>query len=478
MSYNPKKIDPSIDSASEEMHTAVNKVLDLMEERGHVVPRQQPKNLQKLMDHVRVILCNLIGGRWVSFRLAKDGYKRSAQLTAGLKRDRSKRSEGFQFTSPNVRKVVFFLQGEGFIEIVKGFSYPGETGKVSIMRATDKLKELVPPKVETHQDATGMALVVMKGKKVNGKRRVCKTPQTGKVREMEENLLLINKVIRDAKIELDSGGFDLTQRHLYRSFLDRRLDRGGRFFGGFWETLHKKIRRRLLINGMPVWEFDFSEVQPNILYGMVGIAPPEGGAYRPPDYRPEYRGLIKAFFLRMLNNASTRYAILSMQKNPPKPEDIPDGVDLHDWQYMFELAGAIKAHNQPIIKFLDGPKGIADTLQWHDSEIMERVLVHFAEQGIPALPVHDSLIVTLDNAWECIDAMQAAFKERFRQDIRVDGTMLEGILDALDRAPRKPQFVALAHQVALELADAIAHLFPGNKDIYQAVKQHLEENPV
>jgi len=48
---------------------------------------------------------------------------------------------------------------------------------------------------------------------------------------------------------------------------------------------------------------------------------------------------------------------------------------------------------------------------------------------------------------------------------------------ALDRVPRTPRFLALVQKVALELAGESIKLFPDNKEIYQEIKQYLENNP-
>ena len=117
------------------------------------------------------------GGRWVSFRLAKDGYRR----------DRTQ--QGFQLVSFNVRKVVLFLEKDGFIEIYRGFNYPREPGKISRMKAADKLKEVISG-IETETDSTGMPLAIVKGKKdKDGNRKILKTPVPP---AMLENMALIN----------------------------------------------------------------------------------------------------------------------------------------------------------------------------------------------------------------------------------------------------------------------------------------------
>ncbi|MGD9700717.1 hypothetical protein, partial [Acinetobacter sp.] len=103
------------------------------------VPSNQPKNLMKLRDHIRVIMCNLICAEqtdpnlWISFLNGHGHLKKNPSL------------KGFQFSIRNVNKVVGFLEKHGFIQIQKGYAPPkGEKGckpEASKMKATAKLQE-------------------------------------------------------------------------------------------------------------------------------------------------------------------------------------------------------------------------------------------------------------------------------------------------------------------------------------------------
>lgn len=54
-------------------------------------------------------------------------------------------------------------------------------------------------------------------------------------------------------------------------------------------------------------------------------------------------------------------------------------------------------------------------LQRKDSEMAERIMLHFVEQGVPALPIHDRFIIQLDRIVELQDVTKATFKEQFGQ---------------------------------------------------------------
>ena len=62
---------------------------------------------------------------------------------------------------------------------------------------------------------------------------------------------------------------------LRRIFARGRMDRGGRFYGGWWQTIPKDDRRFITINGRPTVEVDFSEIHPTMLYLLDGQSAPE-----------------------------------------------------------------------------------------------------------------------------------------------------------------------------------------------------------
>ena len=126
-----------------------------------------------------------------------------------------------------------------------------------------------------------------KRKKIQGRRKICKTPDTPIVREMRKNLEIINQVMEKAKITLDVSeedlrelnarmladpnkqAIDFSRKRLHRVFLDRRDDRGGRFYGPWYQNIPKEYRQYILINDAPTMELDYSALHPHLLYFMV-----------------------------------------------------------------------------------------------------------------------------------------------------------------------------------------------------------------
>jgi hypothetical protein len=107
---------------------------------------------------------------------------------------------------------------------------------------------------------------------------------------MRSNLALINTSIAESYIGLHVSdelrkGLDVADRQLYRVFNDGLFERGGRFFGGWWQSIPGALRRHIYVahkNGeypKPTRELDYSSMQPNLAYAMCGHEPPKD-AYR------------------------------------------------------------------------------------------------------------------------------------------------------------------------------------------------------
>ena len=58
--------------------------------------------------------------------------------------------------------------------------------------------------------------------------------------------------------------------------------------------------------------------------------------------------------------------------------------------------------------------GMGNNLQYRDSIIAEQVMLHFAKNDIPVLPVHDSFIITAGLFIDLLEVMEKEFKKTDR----------------------------------------------------------------
>jgi len=193
---------------------------------------------------------------------------------------------------------------------------------------------------------------------------------------------------------------------LRRIFARGRMDRGGRFYGGWWQTIPKDYRRYITINGRPTVEVDFSEIHPTMLYLLHGQNAPESiydlglmtGDDKPynPQVEPHKtrRKIIKTFVNALINDERQTH---KLSKSKARKLGLS-----HE-----ELKDLVLLKHPVIAQALGTDIGVY--LQYLDSEIAARVLVQLMEQGITALPIHDSFCVQEEFAPELIAAMQQAY---------------------------------------------------------------------
>lgn len=167
---------------------------------------------------------------------------------------------------------------------------------------------------------------------------------------------------------------------------------GGRIFGGC-EQMHKEDRLKLKIDDQPVVELDISASQPTLLFAAVAhnlnLQQIDGvHSHEPLQARDYYsnvkclsRADVKKIVMRAIGNAGLPRIgwTHGFKKFYPKTK-------WSDVRAQFIAAMPFLDHLQPM-------KYDALTLQYFESEIMMQTLEQLFLQGIPALPVHDSIVV-------------------------------------------------------------------------------------
>jgi len=206
------------------------------------------------------------------------------------------------------------------------------------------------------------------------------------------------------------------------------LQTGGRFYGGWWQNIPREHRQHLAVNGKSMVELDYSNQHPSILYAQEGAKRPAdcySGVIKPPLIpdgvtAKDLRDMVKAAFNAMLNS--------------PKPlRQAPKGVKPSKFGLKWaEVSEAIIAFHEPIAHHFY--TGVGLRLQRLDSDIAEKVLLHFARSGIAVLPLHDSFL--MHNGYEpSLDpVMRSAFEEVVGASPKIDRKEPDKVLlqDAAD----------------------------------------------
>jgi len=216
--------------------------------------------------------------------------------------------------------------------------------------------------------------------------------------EMKE----INAFLRNLQITC-SYPFDPTQCHLVRIFNNGGFEEGGRLYMGWWQSIPSRARKSIRIDGEPVVELDFAQLHPTMLYGEYASGVPlKGDPYQVPGLP---RKVAKKLFNAMINARM-------------KLKQWPEGVDGTSLEMKVSEAQrlVLERHHSIEAAFFTGA-GLR--LQRQDSDMMVAILLELVGQDIPALPVHDSVIVPERHKETVVEVMRRQFKDRTGLEIEV-----------------------------------------------------------
>ena len=323
----------------------------------------------------------------------------------------------------------------GLIKVIEEGYFDRETQQGSLTRfvASDELLEQLStidehPAIVLKPDLTKECLLLRDT--VNGQRQDIDYQDTPKTEGYRDNLRKINQCflrhwadleIKDTDIDKlgstisehdDKLPLDLSARTLVRIFSNGSFKHGGRFYRGWWQNVPSEYRKHITIDMKRTVEYDFSQLNPHMLYYAYNKELGSEDAYdRVLD--GGHRDLVKAAFNAMVQ-AST---IL---------RNCPSGIDpsIADMSWV-ELRDRIIAAHKPIEDLFF--RGEGNLMQFEDSCICEGVMLHFAAIDAPALPVHDSFIMHHGFGGELEEAMRRAFYERFGGDIPTSNEILSWV---------------------------------------------------
>jgi hypothetical protein len=164
---------------------------------------------------------------------------------------------------------------------------------------------------------------------------------------------------------------------------------GGRFYNAPHITLPSACRKTMKINGEPTEELDYSGLHVRMLYNHLGI-----------DYRNECYVYLKSDKANRDDRERIKLAsliVINSDNRETAKKAIHDQCRKKGIHYpagqsgrYYDLIELFQDYHAPIKQFLLSGKGLE--LQYQDSVIMASILERMMRKGIPALPVHDSVI--------------------------------------------------------------------------------------
>jgi len=225
------------------------------------------------------------------------------------------------------------------------------------------------------------------------------------------NLNALEVELAENSDKLRKSYIDFTSVQLTRIFSRGSLEKGGRFYRGWWQGIPERHRPHIRIDGNKVLEVDFSGVAPRIIYGQAGVSIPidfdpyNVGLDAWEGKKDHRRPLVKKFLNAMINDEDGVYRLGS---------DDAKTLGLNHKQ----LLKQIELTHEPIFESLQSGAGLH--AQFIESSIAEKVMLDLLEQDVVVLPIHDSFIVRLGFINDLRASMQRNFKEVTGLDVGLD----------------------------------------------------------
>jgi len=380
----------------------------------------------KFLFSIKLILLNLLATE-----------KATLKILQAIPRQNNVFSANSRYSQKHVAYRPFTDAYDGLLDlklatiVIKGFHPDIGQGQVTRIEATHKLKKklnaLFPQEVvyfSRHPDEETIKLR-------NKSKKLMEYEDTSYTREARDNLRTINACLnrhwydlRLSEAEFNAMYADIVRRHkkspkkpvsirfssrsLYRIYNNgdiadgENFKQGGRFYGGWWEAIPSKYRKKIMIDDKPTVEIDYSGYHPRMLYALEGIDIGNRDPYLPNGLKEEWRDFGKLAFTKLLNG----------KKRLDEPDDYDDKAVGISWK---ELLTAMENHHTAIAKYFRTGYGL--DLQRKDSDIAERIILDFAKRGIACLPVHDSFIVHHAYAEELDSMMKREYGLVFEQGI-------------------------------------------------------------
>ena len=178
---------------------------------------------------------------------------------------------------------------------------------------------------------------------------------------------------------------DMSRVQLRRIFAKGRLDRGGRFYGGWWQGISGEHRPVIRINNNKTIEVDYSGIAINIIYALKNMTlDPNKDVYDIglPNWQgkdDKRRPVIKQAFNAFINDAKGNYRLSarSIKVLGCNTQALKDKI----------------IHTHPVMSDVFATD-IGLQAQYLDSCVAEDVMLSLLDLGITCLPIHDSFIVT------------------------------------------------------------------------------------
>lgn len=361
------------------------------EELGSVVKPKRGRQT-KAREHFDVLMLNILDSQGATLLVSMD--KNTYITKSKLNKGRGNRYNPLSMTN-SFPQLLKRLEAAGLAELRIGKYAPhkGESERTELT-PSQKLMDLLPTDLPLGaiRDASES---VRLGVGPEGSKEYIDYEETVVTERWREQLKRFNDALSVTHLWVRDGD-DLTKGRLmngttthYRAFCRGSFECGGRLYSSSLQNLPKAERKRLYIDGERTCEPDFKGLHIAIAYAREGLemfGDPYDFYKQVPRHAKDERAVTrmdaKALALVAIN-AETR-----LKASKALPNKIPAGLCNPTRRKLYDQM--LKRHSA-IAHYFGSDSGVH--FQRYDSDIMLLTLSTLLDQGIVAIPVHDSVVV-------------------------------------------------------------------------------------
>jgi hypothetical protein len=342
------------------------------------------------------------------------------------------------------RKVVDLMVQLGFVSKIRGYPYRGPT----TIQATQKLREHLPLGTITWdalrlEEAHDLVILKKRDKdELTTTDSALRSATTGAtlqdalwLKTVRDQMATINAAILSTPIECHGSAVahiseqpgaatasiaTLHHRTLRRIF-NGSWEEGGRLFSAFYQTMPKADRFKFIrIGGEPVAVVDYQQLFLRLAYARVGTPAPVGDLYdvTGSDCDRLDWDLLRSARKRLVNALFFRRAPLKQWPGSTLAEiaELRDafGAGIKP----IDAIQAIKTKHEAIAALFERGLGLGFMRQ--ESDIISAVTLRLFNTSIPALPIHDAVLVTRQHSTVASSVMQEEALRITGADVPVD----------------------------------------------------------
>jgi hypothetical protein len=339
-----------------------------------------------------------------------------------------------------VKRAVDALKLLELIEIREGRpAKAGKPGRRTRIRATELLTQWgqsTGVRPADLLDPPLRGIVILRGHKpAKGSAPILEWPESKKIEKwrMQDSIRRINLPLMEwfiglrlpdedfrtamrKQVRASGRCIDLYDRQVKRIFNNGRTDEGGRFSGGWWQRIRSEYRKYICMAApgdtepQPTVELDFNHIHPSLLYAKVGLPLPMDAydlSQQGITMTEPVREYVKRCLLIMINAKGRGQAQGAVRDRFLKRylRKTDSELPLEQARFCFRLAEYMPPDLPPIREVFDALQGkhapigeyffsgVGLQLMCRESELAQRLLLRFLDDGECGLSVHDSFVV-------------------------------------------------------------------------------------